>query len=150
MRAILAQAVRQQEATTPACGRGVFMQRGRYVVPFSQLRMTDVESVGGKNASLGEMLSQLADQGIRVPDGFATTAEAFRTFLSRNDLTARINGRLGALDVEDVKALAAAGEEIRAWVVASPLPEDLQAEIRTAFGALARASDNAASFAVRS
>ena len=101
------------------------MQRGKFVVPFSQLRMTDVESVGGKNASLGEMLSQLAGKGIRVPDGFATTAEAFRRFLEQNNLAARINARLNALDVEDVKALAAAGNEIRGWVVAAALPDDL-------------------------
>src|SRR5882672_2470420 len=135
---------------TTAYGRGVFMQRGRYVVPFSQLRMTDVESVGGKNASLGEMLSQLADKGIRVPDGFATTAEAFRTFLQGSGLTARINARLGALDVDDVKALAAAGDEIRSWVIAASLPRDLQAEIRAAFNELAGGSAGEVSFAVRS
>jgi len=150
MRAILAQAVRQQEATTPACGRGVFMQRGRYVVPFNQLRMTDVESVGGKNASLGEMLSQLAGKGIRVPDGFATTAEAFRRFLQLNDLTARIDARLRSLDVEDVRALASAGEEIRSWVTAAPLPDDLQAEVRAAFAQLEGGAGQEASFAVRS
>ncbi|HTT12696.1 MAG TPA: phosphoenolpyruvate synthase [Burkholderiaceae bacterium] len=126
------------------------MQRGRYVVPFSQLRMTDVESVGGKNASLGEMLSQLADKGIRVPDGFATTAEAFRRVLDLNGLAPRINARLAALDVDDVRALAAAGEEIRAWVVAAPLPDDLQAEIGAAFQALSGASPSGVSFAVRS
>jgi len=126
------------------------MQRGRYVVPFNQLRMTDVESVGGKNASLGEMLSQLAGKGIRVPDGFATTAEAFRRFLELNDLTARINARLRALDVEDVKALASAGEEIRGWVTAAPLPDDLQAEIRTAFEQLVGGTAHDVSFAVRS
>jgi pyruvate,water dikinase len=133
----------------PALGQGVFMQRGKYVVPFSQLRMTDVESVGGKNASLGEMLSQLAEQDIRVPDGFATTAEAFRGFLQRNDLTARINERLAALDVDDVKALATAGNEIRGWVIAAPLPDELQAEIRSAFRELAGTGTDV-SFAVRS
>jgi pyruvate,water dikinase len=112
--------------------------------------MTDVESVGGKNASLGEMLSQLAGKGIRVPDGFATTAEAFRRFLELNDLTARINARLRALDVDDVKALTSAGEEIRGWVIAAPLPDDLQTEIRTAFEQLAGASARDVSFAVRS
>ncbi|HYS14416.1 MAG TPA: phosphoenolpyruvate synthase, partial [Burkholderiaceae bacterium] len=126
------------------------MQRGKYVVPFSQLRMTDVESVGGKNASLGEMLSQLADQGIRVPDGFATTAEAFRSFLQGSGLTARINARLAALDVDDVKELAAAGDEIRSWVMAASLARDLQDEIRAAFGGLAAGSASDISFAVRS
>ncbi|MFN9573766.1 MAG: phosphoenolpyruvate synthase [Betaproteobacteria bacterium] len=106
------------------------MQRGRHVIPFSHLRMTDVETVGGKNASLGEMLSQLTEEGIRVPDGFATTAEAFRLFLRESQLEQRIHARLSALDVEDVKALAAAGAEIRAWVVAAPLPAALEAEIR--------------------
>jgi len=126
------------------------MQRGKYVVPFSRLRMTDVESVGGKNASLGEMLSQLTDKGIRVPDGFATTAEAFRDFLQSNDLTKRINTRLGALDVDDVKALAEAGQEIRGWVTAAPLPAGLVTEIRKAYQELAGASAQGMSFAVRS
>jgi pyruvate,water dikinase len=126
------------------------MQQAKYVVPFSQLRMSDVETVGGKNASLGEMISQLAGKEIRVPDGFATTAEAFRRFLQVNDLTSRIERRLGALDVEDVKALAAAGDEIRGWIVKAPLPDDLQAEIRTAFGALTDGAEKDLSFAVRS
>lgn len=77
------------------------MQQGRFVVPFSQLRMTDVESVGGKNASLGELLSQLSEAGIRVPDGFATTAEAFRVFLNEGGLKDRIDVRLKNLDVDD-------------------------------------------------
>ena len=93
------------------------MQRGKYVIPFSQLRMTDVESVGGKNASLGEMLSQLSAAGVRVPDGFATTAEAFRLFLEHGKLRERIAQRLASLNVDDVRALAAAGEEIRGWIV---------------------------------
>jgi pyruvate, water dikinase len=106
------------------------MQRGKYVLPFSQLRMTDVEQVGGKNASLGEMLSQLAGKGIRVPDGFATTAEAFRDFLRGNDIESKINARLAALNVDDVKALAEAGAEIRGWVIDAPLPQQLEVEIR--------------------
>ena len=91
------------------------MVQGRYVFPFSQLRMTDVDRVGGKNASLGELLSQLTSAGIRVPDGFATTAEAFRLFIKESGLEARIAKRLEGLDVEDVHALAAAGAEIRRW-----------------------------------
>ena len=91
------------------------MVQGRYVFPFSQLRMTDVDRVGGKNASLGELLSQLTSAGIRVPDGFATTAEAFRLFLKEGGLEERIAQRLTTLDVDDVKALAAAGAEIRGW-----------------------------------
>lgn len=84
------------------------MPHGRFVVLFSQLRMSDVDTVGGKNASLGEMISQLSARGIRVPDGFATTADAYREFLRANDLEARINERLGRLDVDDVNALAQA------------------------------------------
>ena len=87
-------------------------QDGAYVLPFEQLRMTDGEVVGGKNASLGEMISQLDGAGVRVPGGFATTALAFRDFLAHNNLTERISQRLASLDVDDVKALAAAGKEI--------------------------------------
>ncbi len=106
------------------------MVQGRYVFPFSQLRMTDVDRVGGKNASLGELLSQLAGAGIRVPDGFATTAEAFRLFLKEGGLEDRINERLANLDVEDVKALEAAGAEIRGWIEEAPFPAELEREIR--------------------
>lgn len=106
------------------------MLKGRYVFPFSQLRMTDVEKVGGKNASLGELLSQLTDAGIRVPDGFATTAEAFRLFLTEGGLEDRIAKRLEGLDVDDVKALAEAGKEIRGWIEAAPFPKELEKEIR--------------------
>ncbi len=106
------------------------MQQGRFVVPFSQLRMTDVESVGGKNASLGELLSQLTQAGIRVPDGFATTAEAFRVFLNEGGLKERIENRLATLDVDDVKELAKAGAEIRQWIEQAPFPAQLEQEIR--------------------
>ena len=118
------------------------------VVPFEQLRMTDVESVGGKNASLGEMISQLPS-GVRVPTGFATTAHAFRQFLAFGGLTERINARLDVLDTEDVRALAAAGAEIRAMVEAQPFPADLEQAIREAFVRL-QGSNPDASFAVRS
>jgi pyruvate,water dikinase len=119
------------------------------VVPFENLRMTDVEAVGGKNASLGEMISQLAASGVRVPGGFATTAHAFREFLKHGGLTERINSRLAKLDVDDVKALAQAGAEIRAWITDAALPAALEAAIRTAFAALS-AGDAEASYAVRS
>src|SRR5215831_11066353 len=92
------------------------------VIPFERLRMTDVERVGGKNASLGEMIANLAQAGIRVPGGFATTADAFREFVAFEGLAGRIEQRLAKLDVEDVAALARAGEEIRGWVLAAPLP----------------------------
>ncbi|MFZ4551635.1 MAG: phosphoenolpyruvate synthase [Aquabacterium sp.] len=118
------------------------------VVPFEQLRMSDVEVVGGKNASLGEMISQLPN-GVRVPTGFATTAHAFREFLKHDDLTERISQRLATLDTEDVRALAAAGAEIRGWVEAQPFPADLEQAIRTAYAQLAGDNPNA-SFAVRS
>jgi pyruvate,water dikinase len=121
------------------------------VVPFEQLRMSDVESVGGKNASLGEMISQLptGPNGVRVPTGFATTAHAFREFLKHDGLADRISQRLAALDTEDVRALAQAGAEIRGWVEAQPFPADLEQAIRSAFTKLA--GDNLqASFAVRS
>lgn len=118
------------------------------VVPFENLRMTDVEVVGGKNASLGEMISQLP-QGVRVPTGFATTAHAFREFLRFGGLAERINARLAALDTEDVRALAAAGAEIRGWVEAQPFPEDLEKAIREHFERLSAGSPDA-SFAVRS
>ncbi len=119
------------------------------VVPFERLRMTDVEQVGGKNASLGEMISQLEGAGIRVPGGFATTAFAYREFLQHEGLSARIAERLSKLDTDDVTELAKAGAQIRGWLVAAPLPAALEAEIRAAYGALAKESPNA-SFAVRS
>jgi len=118
------------------------------VVPFENLRMSDVEAVGGKNASLGEMISQLP-QGVRVPTGFATTAHAFRQFLAHDGLAERINKRLSTLDTDDVRALAAAGAEIRGWVEAQPFPADLEREIRAAFDKLS-GGDAKASFAVRS
>ncbi|WP_399697198.1 phosphoenolpyruvate synthase [Xenophilus sp.] len=118
------------------------------VVPFENLRMTDVEAVGGKNASLGEMISQLP-QGVRVPTGFATTAHAFRQFLAHEGLSDRISQRLAALDIEDVRALAAAGAEIRGWIEAQPFPADLEKAVREAFATLCAGNDQA-SFAVRS
>ena len=119
------------------------------VVPFEHLRMTDVESVGGKNASLGEMISQLAASGVRVPGGFATTAHAFRQFLAHNGLADKISARLASLNTEDVRALAEAGAEIRRWVEETPFPADLQAAITAEFARLT-ADNPGASFAVRS
>jgi pyruvate,water dikinase len=119
------------------------------VVPFEQLRMSDVEVVGGKNASLGEMISQLAATGVSVPGGFATTAHAFREFLRQGGLKERIQARLDLLDSDDVRALASAGAAIRQWVIETPLPTELEAAIREAYAGLA-ASSPQASFAVRS
>ena len=118
-------------------------------IPFEHLRMTDVEVVGGKNASLGEMISQLAASGVRVPGGFATTAHAFRQFLQHGGLTDKINARLAALDTDDVKALAEAGAQIRGWVIAAPFPADVEAAVRSSFADLT-AEHPQASFAVRS
>ena len=118
------------------------------VVPFENLRMTDVESVGGKNASLGEMISQLPSS-VRVPTGFATTAHAFRAFLAHDGLTDKINTKLNALDTEDVRALAQVGAEIRTLVLAQPYPADVEKAIREAFATLS-AGNVQASFAVRS
>jgi pyruvate,water dikinase len=119
------------------------------VAPFEHLRMTDVEAVGGKNASLGELISQLAAAGVRVPGGFATTAHAFRIFLEQGGLRERIARTLSALDVEDVRALAETGAAIRQWVIDTPLPPDLEAAIRQQFERL-EADSPGASFAVRS
>ncbi len=119
------------------------------VVPFERLRMSDVEQVGGKNASLGEMISQLADAGIRVPGGFATTAFAYREFLQHEGLAGRIAERLAALDINDVAELARAGAQIRGWLVAAPLPPALEDAIRKAYATLTKESPDV-SFAVRS
>ncbi|SPA37024.1 phosphoenolpyruvate synthase [Cupriavidus taiwanensis] len=123
---------------------------GAYVLPFEQLRMADVEIVGGKNSSLGEMISQLAEAGVRVPGGFATTALAFRDFLAHNNLTERISQRLKTLNVDDVKALAEAGAEIRDWVATAPFQPRLEQEIREFYARVAEREGAEASFAVRS
>ncbi len=119
-----------------------------YVIAFDKLRMTDVDSVGGKNASLGEMISQLADVGVRVPGGFATTADAFRIFLKNDNLDKRIADRLSSLDADDVRELAAAGAEIRQWIIDTPFPAEFEQAVRGAFAELD--ADGKGSFAVRS
>ena len=119
------------------------------VAPFEQLRMTDVEAVGGKNASLGEMISQLSASGVRVPGGFATTAHAFRQFLKHQGLAAKIEDRLSTLNTDDVRALATAGAEIRHWIESTPFPDDLNAAITAEFAKLTEGNPGA-SFAVRS
>ena len=119
-----------------------------YVISFEQLRMTDVDSVGGKNASLGEMISQLSGAGVRVPGGFATTAEAFRDFLKSSGLDRRIADRLSTLNPEDVRELALAGAEIRQWIAEAPFSAEFEQQIRSAFAALD--ADGKGSFAVRS
>ncbi|MGM0825880.1 MAG: phosphoenolpyruvate synthase [Pseudomonadota bacterium] len=107
-----------------------------YILWFDQLGMADVERVGGKNASLGEMISNLSGAGVTVPGGFATTAHAYREFLAHEGLNERINETLSRLDVDDVKALAEAGKMIRQWVIDTPLPPTFESELRTAYETL--------------
>ena len=125
------------------------MTRLKYVVNFDRLGMGDVERVGGKNASLGEMIVQLSKAGIRVPGGFATTAAAFREFLAAGGLASRIEARLKGLDADDVEALGRCGAEIRGWIEATPFAKQLEAEIGQAFRELT-GGDESVSVAVRS
>jgi len=118
-----------------------------YTVPFGQLRMKDVESVGGKNASLGEMIGRLAEAGVRVPDGFATTAQAYRDFLAQDGLDARIAAELAGLDVDDVTRLAETGSRIRGWILGTPLQQRLERDVLAAAAAL---GNGGAALAVRS
>ena len=124
---------------------------GKNVIWFENLRMTDVESVGGKNASLGEMISQLSEKGVRVPGGFATTAEAYRKFLAYEGLNERINNELNALDVDNVAELARVGKQIRQWIMETPFPPELEADIQSAWEKMiADAGTEQISVAVRS
>lgn len=120
-----------------------------FVLNFNQVSVNDIEQVGGKNASLGEMIRHLSDLNIRVPMGFATTADAYRSFLAENELTSRIASRLAELDVEDINALATAGAEIREWIRSAELPSLLVDEVTHAFNTLAEGNQNIA-VAVRS
>ena len=104
-----------------------------YVLWYQELGMHDVGRVGGKNASLGEMISNLANAGVQVPGGFATTAEAFNEFLEQSGLEARIHDVLDSLDVDDVNALTEAGKNIRQWIIDTPFQGKLEEEIKTAF-----------------
>ena len=122
-------------------------------IAFSELGLADLDQVGGKNASLGEMVRNLASAGVRVPDGFATTADAYRRFISEGGLDEMINAELAALDTENVEQLAVVGSRIREAVIRQPLPADLEADIRKAYARLAGESgntENGVSFAVRS
>ncbi len=125
-------------------------QAQEYVLWYQQLGMHDVNRVGGKNASLGEMISNLANAGVQVPGGFATTSYAFNEFLEQSGLEARIHEVLDALDVEDVNALAKAGEQIRQWIIDTPFQPALETAIADAFAELSGDAGDAASFAVRS
>ncbi|MBV7493034.1 phosphoenolpyruvate synthase [Pseudomonas sp. PDM24] len=120
-----------------------------YVVSLDKLGVHDVEHVGGKNASLGEMISNLAGAGVSVPGGFATTAQAYRDFLELSGLNDQIHAALDALDVDDVNALAKTGAQIRQWIMEAEFPEKLNTEIRTAFATLSAGNPDMA-VAVRS
>jgi pyruvate,water dikinase len=121
-----------------------------YVIAFEKLRIDDVPAVGGKNASLGEMISQLTAKGVRVPTGFATTAHAYREFLAQDGLDDRINAELDRLDVEDVTALAVCGNKIREWIMTASFPKALLDGIAEHYQTLTTQMGDSVSFAVRS
>src|SRR5277367_5245510 len=122
-----------------------------YIIPFEQLKNTDVELVGGKNASIGEMISGLAALGVAVPGGFATTSHAYRDFLAQGGLDERIRAALASLDVDDVERLALVGAQIRGWMLATPFPERLQTEVLQAYRNMKGGADvNEFAVAVRS
>lgn len=122
----------------------------QYIQWFKELGMNDVPSVGGKNASLGEMIANLANAGISVPDGFATTADAFREHLSVNNLEKRINDALDSLDTDDMDALASTGAMVRQWVIEQPLPDGLTSAVSEAWEQIKASAGGEASVAVRS
>ena len=126
------------------------MGASKYVAWLRDLRMADLDRVGGKNASLGEMIGGLSGVGIRVPGGFATTADAYRDFLSVTGLDARISGRLKSLRADDVVALAECGAEIRGWIEKTPFPAEIESEIRGCYQQLTEQNSKEMSFAVRS
>ncbi|HAF01678.1 MAG TPA: phosphoenolpyruvate synthase, partial [Methylophilaceae bacterium] len=121
-----------------------------HVIPFENLRNSDVPSVGGKNASLGEMISQLSAKGVRVPTGFATTADAYREFLAQNGLDKKINAELDALNADDTQALAKCGAKIRGWIMEAEFPPALQTAIANNYVKLIERSAPGTTFAVRS
>ena len=119
-----------------------------YVIKLAELGMNDVEIVGGKNASLGEMISNLHDLGVTVPGGFATTSAAYRAFLGTDGLDQRISDLLENLDVDDIDALTAAGQSIRDWILDTPLPDRLRSDLEAAWQEMSGGKD--ISVAVRS
>ena len=121
-----------------------------YVVPFDRIGIGDIDIVGGKNASLGEMIGGLSDVAVRVPDGFATTAQAYRDFLDQDELNTRIGTLLSTLDVDDVGKLAASGAQIREWILAADLPEKLRSDVTDAWQEMTDGQDKDISVAVRS
>ena len=120
-----------------------------YVLWFDQVSMGDVELVGGKNASLGEMISNLTNAGVSVPNGFATTASAYREFLAHEGLDTRIQAALDSLNVDDIRALTETGAQIRNWILEAPLPPALESAVREAFSKLQEGNERMA-VAVRS
>ncbi|MDH5183710.1 MAG: phosphoenolpyruvate synthase [Gammaproteobacteria bacterium] len=126
------------------------MSSSDYIQWFDTIRMDDVDIVGGKNASLGEMYTQLTGSGVDVPNGFATTAQAYRDFLEQNNLTQRINQTLEELDVEDVVALGRTGAQVRQWVMEAELPQALQHQLTSAYQKLVSESQSDISVAIRS
>lgn len=120
-----------------------------YILEFDQLTINDVEKVGGKNASLGEMIGNLSALGVSVPGGFATTADAYREFLATDGLDARINARLSDLDINDISALTSAGADIRKWIIETPFPSAFDAALEEAFASMEN-GNSALKVAVRS
>ena len=121
-----------------------------YVVPFERVGIGDIEIVGGKNASLGEMIGGLSDAGVRVPGGFATTAQAYRDFLSQDELDTRIGALLSTLDIDDVNKLAECGAQIREWILAANLPGKLRSDVTDAWKKMTNGQGENTSVAVRS
>src|SRR5436190_2449187 len=121
-----------------------------YVAWLKDLRMADLPRVGGKNASLGEMIGGLAAAGVQVPGGFATTAKAFEAFLSAGGLGRRIAERIKTLDLKDLDALAKCGTEIRGWIEREPIPSNIEHDIRSYYQMLVKETSTDTSFAVRS
>ncbi|TDJ41913.1 MAG: phosphoenolpyruvate synthase [Gammaproteobacteria bacterium] len=121
-----------------------------YVIPLDQLGLSDLETVGGKNASLGEMITNLSQAGVNVPGGFATTADAYRKFLQHEGLAERIDELLQKLDVDNIAELNSTGARIRQWLLSAPLPDDVHAQIVTAWETMSAGQDDSFSVAVRS
>src|SRR5450432_1606428 len=119
-----------------------------YIIPFERLKNKDVELVGGKNASIGEMISALSSLGVSVPGGFATTSHAYRDFLAQNGLDERIRAALAALDVDDVERLAVVGAQIRGWMLETPFPKRLHDEVLESWRQMRKANGAAEEFAV--
>ncbi|MEE9451163.1 MAG: phosphoenolpyruvate synthase [Gammaproteobacteria bacterium] len=126
------------------------MSKNHQIIQFEQLRMQNVDQVGGKNASLGEMISQLQDAGVEVPGGFATSAQAYRDFIAQKGLQNKIYAALDKLDIDDVRSLAAVGKQIRQWIVDTPFLADMEAAVKAAYEELVQTAGSDMTVAVRS